>query len=160
MDATKLHWGLVIGTSSVIKTPSLQFVIGMYLLSEQFWVSIMSMSSVSEHVLIPNINRSIYWNNHFVTIMNRTHYRNSDNETLVCSFNMEEGGCCLKRLRYTSLGNRLYQTQVSNCKLRFSHMKMIFHNCIFMKYICISRQMLRVKYRESLNWFRFKFRLR
>jgi hypothetical protein len=62
-----IHWGLVIGTSSVIETPSLQFLIGMYSLSEQIvpirstlnvfvtyslseqsWVPILSMYSLSE----------------------------------------------------------------------------------------------------------------
>ena len=35
MEILELHYGLVIGTSSVIETPSLQFAIGTYSLSER-----------------------------------------------------------------------------------------------------------------------------
>ncbi len=69
----------------------MRFTIGMYsyiimyLLSEhtRYRNNFYTRVSLSEHVPIPSTNRSIYWNNHFFPIMNRTRYRNSFNKTLV-----------------------------------------------------------------------------
>ena len=72
-----IHWDLVIGTSSVIETPSSRFVIGTYSLSERsdnetvLFIRTICCSD-NETVLIIGIR--------ITSTAGRTRYRNSDNE--------------------------------------------------------------------------------